>query len=201
MRAIRPLKGLWLRMRVDGVVPTLEGLLEALRPKVWYIYKLVGMPPARDAGCIIDSDLTRLASLRKLKPGLASEYFRDEARRAARGFFALADGQLAGVVWILDTRYPSRVIRLGPSDVELAFLYVENEFRGRGIARALIQEACRVLPHEGVTAIYSIIEEHNVPSQKAFLASGFQRIAALRRPLLFGPRFHTTADRMPSAAE
>ena len=190
MNAVRPIKGLWLRVRDDGIVPTFQGLIDGFTPKLWHIYNLANLTAGKNAPCLIESDLSRLSSLRVAHPRLTSEYFRDEARRADRCFFALMGNQLAGIVWILDARHPSRVIALGANDVELAFLYVEHEFRGRGIARALIQEACRVLPRQGVEAIYSIIEEHNLPSQQAFLASGFERVAAMRRPLFVGRRYH-----------
>jgi ribosomal protein S18 acetylase RimI-like enzyme len=191
MNPARPLKALWLRLRLDGVGPTVHGLVDACSPKLWHIYKLT-TPPApapRPAKCRIDSNRTHLAPLRTART-FASEYFRDDANRAKRCFFAVVEGRLAGIVWVLDARHPSRVIALGPADVELAFLFVEPEFRGAGIARALIQEACRALPEQGASGIYAIIEEHNAPSQKAFLASGFEHIAAVRRPLLFGSRYH-----------
>jgi ribosomal protein S18 acetylase RimI-like enzyme len=193
MKAVRPIKGLWLRMREDGVGPTLKGLRDGVTPKLWYIYRFIEPTTGGETRVDIDSNLDRLARIRASHPALASEYFRDQARRADRCFFALIGEKLAGIVWVLDEQHPSRVIHLGRGEVELAFLYVETEFRGRGIARSLIQEACRVLPQQGVSTVFSIIEQHNTASQRAFLASGFQRVAALHRPLLFGRRYYSPA--------
>ena len=195
MKLVRPLRGLWLRIQVDGFAPTARGVVDGFTPKVWNIYKLAGPLPERTDQVAIDTDLERLDALRSSHPDLASEYYRDQARRATKCFFAILDGKLAGIVWILDAAHPSRVIRLGRDDVELAFLFVEPEFRGRGIARGLIREACRVLPMQGVDGIYSIIEQHNLPSQRAFLACGFQQVGAVRRPLYVGPRYQTGRQR------
>jgi ribosomal protein S18 acetylase RimI-like enzyme len=192
MKAVRPIRGLWLRMREDGVGPTLKGLRDGVTPKLWYIYRFIEAPAVGEPRVAIDSNLDRLTRLRASHRALASDYFRDQAKRADRCFFALIGEKLAGIVWVLDEQHPSRVIHLGAGEVELAFLYVEDEFRGRGIARSLIQEACRALPQQGVSAVFSIIEQHNTASQKAFLASGFQRVAELHRPLLFGRRYRST---------
>ena len=189
---LRPIKALYVRIRTEGLAATIRGLASAtLKPRCYHIYKLMGLKSIGDADFEIQSDLEALAAARSKTQGLSSEFYRDAAGRCKLCFFACLDGNPAGILWVLDAQYRSRIIDLKPGEVELAFVHVEECFRGRGLAKALIRASCRQLLETGTHAIYAVIETNNPASQAAFTACGFQKIDTLRRPALVGRPYRT----------
>jgi ribosomal protein S18 acetylase RimI-like enzyme len=195
MNLLRPLKGLMIRLRSDGIRGTAQGIRDGFIPRNWRIYRLNPPVPEGLAQCEIGSDLAVLHSARSCDPGLPGDFYRDAANRSKQCFYARIDNQLAGIVWIYDTDYPSRVIRLAPGEVEIAFVFVMPEFRGRGIAKDLIRAACLHLLDRGVRIIYAVIEEHNLASQAAFTGCRFEWVGFVRRALLFGKPYVTPVGR------
>jgi L-amino acid N-acyltransferase YncA len=64
--------------------------------------------------------------------------------------------------------------------VELS-VYVAEEFRRRGVARALLQEAIRRGHSLGISALVGLIFGHNAPSLRLFERLGFERWGFLPR--------------------
>ena len=190
----RLIKGFLLRVQKDGLGGATMGLVHAMRRMRWRVYRL--LPPIPDRGDLleIDSDLARLARLRRDNDALSAEYYRDVAGRCYRCCYACVDGKLAGIVWMLDSEFPSRFIGLGHNEIEIAFVHVMPDYRGRGIAKALIHRACRMAFSSGVSVVYSIIEEANVISQRTFEACQFRQVGVLFRSALFGDSYATPAS-------
>jgi len=191
------LKGLVVRLRKEGILHTWRAFVAALVPYHFGVYELVqatkpGTPPPFP----IVQGLEGLRTLRSRRTDLPADYFRDEAGAAEVCFAATVEEGLAGVLWILDTTHPSRFIDLAPDSVELAYVHVHPEFRGRGIAKAMILEASHRMRCRGYDRVFAVIDERNLSSQRAFGAVGFRHIAALRRPALFGPRYIASEARV-----
>jgi ribosomal protein S18 acetylase RimI-like enzyme len=188
---LRPITALRVRIRSEGFGAALRGLVYALQPRSYHIYRLTRPLNGEHPGFEVESSLDVLAARRKGVQGLSAEFYRDEANRCKLCFFTCLDGQPAGILWVLDTRYPSRIIDLQQGEVELAFVHVEQQFRRRGVAKALIRKSCRALLDSGVHTIYAVIEEDNAASQGAFQVCGFEKIDTLRRSALLGRPYRT----------
>jgi RimJ/RimL family protein N-acetyltransferase len=197
----RLLKGLFIRLRKDGLRGTTTGLVHAVRRRRWRVYRFYPPIPDRDESLDIDTDMSRLARLRRDNDAIPGEYYRDVAGRCNRCCYTCVDGKLAGIAWMLDSRSPSRFIHLGPAEVEIAFVHVMPAFRGRGIAKAMVNKACQIAFSDRVSTIYSIIEETNTPSQHAFTACHFKQIGVLHRTALFGNSYVTPASDSDDSAK
>ena len=131
----------------------------------------------------------QLARLRQVNPRLPSDFYRDRLGAVQSCVIGVVDGNLVGVGWVYDRAHPGRFLRMGPRDVELRIVYSLPEYRGRGVARALIREACCWLRNQAFKRMYAVIHPNNFASSRAFSAIGFQRKGQLHRPALFGPRY------------
>lgn len=80
------------------------------------------------------------------------------------------DGQIAG--WLSVQSFLPRCAYRGT--VELS-VYVNENFRRRGVARRLLEEAIVRAPALGISAMIGHIFAHNEPSLKLFEHLGFQR--------------------------
>jgi phosphinothricin acetyltransferase len=86
------------------------------------------------------------------------------------------DGQVAA--WLSLKSFLPRCAYRGTAELSV---YVDQEFRRRGIARKLLEEAIARAPSLGISAIVGLIFAHNEPSLKLFEQLGFERWGLLPR--------------------
>jgi ribosomal protein S18 acetylase RimI-like enzyme len=127
-------------------------------------------------------------------------FYRDLADDVgACAFLALIEGQMAGIAWGFDRNRPLSSLRMGPGDVEICDVYTLDQFRGRGVAKALLCEACRCYRDRGFARVYATIRSDNTPSLRAFQAAGFKKVGKVSGRKLFGSRFVTVDKLEPRA--
>lgn len=63
------------------------------------------------------------------------------------------------------------------AEAEIWNLAVDPAHRRKGIARAMLQEACRKLFEAGVRKLFLEVRESNLPALELYLSFGFQQIA------------------------
>jgi L-amino acid N-acyltransferase YncA len=114
-------------------------------------------------------------------------------------FLAVIEGQMAGIMWGYDRNRRWGALRIGPGDVEVCDLFIIEQFRGRGLAKALLIEACRCYRERGFARAYGYIRSDNAPSLRACQAAGFRKVGKVWGPKLFGSRFVTVAKPEPCA--
>ncbi len=81
---------------------------------------------------------------------------------------------MAGIVWAGGS---SRLLRFRPHECEVTDVLTLPQYRGHGIARALVAAACVALQQAGYVRAYALIEISNLVSQKVFRAVGFEMLA------------------------
>ena len=86
------------------------------------------------------------------------------------------DRQIAG--WLTLKPFLPRGAYRGADEVSV---YVEEKFRRRGVARALLEEAIARAPSLKIHAIVGLIFAHNHPSLKLFEQLGFEKWGLLPR--------------------
>jgi L-amino acid N-acyltransferase YncA len=86
------------------------------------------------------------------------------------------DGQL--VAWLTFKSFLPRCAYRGTAELSV---YVHEEFRRRGLARRLLEEAIARAPALGLTALVGLIFAHNEPSIRLFEQLGFTRWGLLPR--------------------
>jgi GNAT superfamily N-acetyltransferase len=100
------------------------------------------------------------------------------------GFGAWAEGRLVAVCWFQwGDRYRKRgnLWPIGSNAAKLVQISTEPDFRGRGIAPALITAGVQAMRHCGFAEIYARIWHSNRASQRAFKKGGWQRSAFVGR--------------------
>jgi L-amino acid N-acyltransferase YncA len=85
-------------------------------------------------------------------------------------------GSVAG--WLSFKRFLLRCAYRGTAEISV---YVDENFRRRGVARRLLEEAIARAPSLGITAVVGLIFTDNEPSLKLFGQLGFQRWGLLPR--------------------
>lgn len=85
-------------------------------------------------------------------------------------------GQIAG--WLTLKSFLPRCAYRGTAEVSV---YVDEEFRRRGIARTLLEEAISRAPSLQITAMVGLIFAHNEASLKLFEQLGFKKWGLLPR--------------------
>jgi len=86
------------------------------------------------------------------------------------------DRQIAG--WLTLKAFLPRSAYRGTAEVSV---YVDEKFRRRGIARALLEEAIARAPSLQIRAMVGLIFAHNAPSLKLFAQLGFEKWGLLPR--------------------
>ncbi|MHB8754241.1 MAG: GNAT family N-acetyltransferase [Candidatus Acidiferrales bacterium] len=144
------------------------------------------------------SAVTGLKRLREANSELPVEFFRDEVDNIQSCFLACVDERLAAIAWSYDHGKPAYFLRMSPGDAEIRSVFSLPEFRGRGLAKAVVAAASESLSREGYRRIYAVIHFRNEASQRAFQSAGFSKIAELNRPPIFGPRYITQTGQTES---
>ena len=86
------------------------------------------------------------------------------------------DGKVAG--WLSIHSFIGRCAYRGT--VELS-IYIDEAFRRRGVAHALLEKAVTEAPRLEITTLVGLILGHNVPSLRFFEQFGFERWGVLPR--------------------
>jgi GNAT superfamily N-acetyltransferase len=199
MATASKLRRLFVRIRREGLVRTMVFAADICKLRTFGIYLLENPVWVQaDSGLRIERGAEALRELRsRTSTNLPRDFYLDECGRATLCFSALTDGRLSGVIWVMTPFEQSAFIKLAADECELSALYVLPEYRGRGIAAALISYAAQ---SQGDRRVYAVIREENTASRLAFAKCGFRRVATLRRRSLFSPRYLGLARRLSECA-
>lgn len=181
-----PVKSLVRIARQEGAARAWRHAWFALSPQTFGIWlhrgHCVGEAPRG-----VETDRELLRRLRARNGGLAAEFFRDEAHPEWACSFVVENGSPVAVAWAMSAG--SRFIHLGAGAGEITGIYVAPEARGRGLGKAVTAQACRLLRERGRHHCHMTIHCQNVASRQVAAALGFTKMADIRRPALFGPRY------------
>jgi len=201
----RRLKGGVLRLRHQGPRAALRDLVRSFTIvyDVWQCDLASGLPAGHQPAALelrVGSEAAEeLARQRQISGWLPLSFHRDLVGDAGGCcFLAVIEGRMAGVLWAYDHNRPSGSLRLGAGEVEICDLYTLNEFRGRGVAKALISEACRWFRDRGFARICTYLRPDNTASCRTIQAFGFRKVGSLIRPVLFRRRYVTDLRSGPS---
>ncbi len=102
------------------------------------------------------------------------QWFREHSPEQYPFWVAESDGRVIG--WLDFKRFLPRCAYRGTTEISV---YVDENFRGRGVGQRLLQHAITRAPSLGITALVGLIFGHNEPSLKLFERLGFERWAFL----------------------
>jgi len=97
-------------------------------------------------------------------------WFREHSSDQYPFWVAESEGRLIG--WLDFKKFLPRCAYRGTAEISV---YVDEEFRRRGVARRLLEQAIARAPTLGITALVGLIFGHNEPSLKLFERLGFER--------------------------
>ena len=98
------------------------------------------------------------------------QWFRDHSPEQYPFWVAESEDRVIG--WIDFKKFLPRSAYRGTAEVSV---YVDEEFRGRGVGKRLLEQAIARAPSLGITALVGLIFGHNEPSLKLFQSLGFER--------------------------
>ena len=198
-------RSLKTRIEREGFGAAIRDAFGTLLPTRFEVWRLSRENSSTRSVAEADADmLAGPAAVESLKrhreagSGLPVEFYRDEIDNIQSCFLACVGGRPAAIAWSYDHTKPAHFLRMSPGDAEIRSVYSLAEFRGRGLAKTVIAAACRSLFHDGFQHIYAVIHFRNEASLRAFRSVGFTRVAELRRPPLFGPRYVTETGQTES---
>src|SRR6266487_595764 len=103
-------------------------------------------------------------------------WFREHSSDQHPFWVVESDGRVIG--WLDFKKFLPRCAYRGTAEISV---YVDEEFRRRGVARRLLEEAIARGPSLWITALVGLIFAHNEPSLKLFERLGFERWGLLPR--------------------
>src|SRR5213080_1199333 len=103
-------------------------------------------------------------------------WFRDHSPEQYPFWVAESEDRVIG--WLDFKKFLPRSAYRGTAEVSV---YVDEEFRGRGVGQRLLEQAIARAPSLGITALVGLIFGHNEPSLKLFQRLGFDRWGLLPR--------------------
>src|SRR5438552_15977719 len=86
--------------------------------------------------------------------------------------FWVAESEGRVIAWLDFKRFLPRCAYRGTAEISV---YVDEEFRRRGVGQRLLEDAIARAPSLGITALVGLIFGHNEPSLKLFQRFGFER--------------------------
>ena len=92
--------------------------------------------------------------------------------------FWVAENDCGVIGWLDFKKFLPRCAYRGTAEISV---YVDQEFRRRGVARRLLEEAIARARSLGISAMVGLIFAHNEPSLKLFERLGFERWGLLPR--------------------
>jgi phosphinothricin acetyltransferase len=97
-------------------------------------------------------------------------WFREHSSEHYPFWVAESEGRV--IAWLDFKRFLPRCAYRGTAEISV---YVDEEFRRRGVGQRLLEQAIAQAPSLGITALVGLIFGHNEPSLKLFQALGFER--------------------------
>jgi phosphinothricin acetyltransferase len=97
-------------------------------------------------------------------------WFREHSSEHYPFWVAESEGRV--IAWLDFKRFLPRCAYRGTAEISV---YVDEEFRRRGVGQRLLEQAIAHAPSLGITALVGLIFGHNEPSLKLFQALGFER--------------------------
>jgi L-amino acid N-acyltransferase YncA len=97
-------------------------------------------------------------------------WFREHSSEHYPFWVAESEGRVIG--WLDFKRFLPRCAYRGTAEISV---YVDKEFRRRGVGQRLLEQAIARAPSLGITALVGLIFGHNESSLKLFQRLGFQR--------------------------
>src|SRR5438309_1133865 len=99
-------------------------------------------------------------------------WFRENSSEHYPCWVAESEGRV--IAWLDFKRFLPRSAYRGTVEISV---YVDEEFRRRGVGQRLLEQAIARAPSLGITALVALIFGHNEPSLKLFQRLGFERWA------------------------
>ncbi|HEU5313282.1 MAG TPA: GNAT family N-acetyltransferase [Candidatus Udaeobacter sp.] len=99
-------------------------------------------------------------------------WFREHSPEQYPFWVAESEGHVIG--WLDFKKFLPRCAYRGTAEISV---YVDAEFRRRGVGQRLLEQAIARAPSLGITALVGLIFAHNEPSLKLFQRLGFERWA------------------------
>src|SRR6266436_2197944 len=99
-------------------------------------------------------------------------WFREHSSEHYPFWVAESEGRV--IAWLDFKRFLPRGAYRGTAEISV---YVDKEFRRRGVGQRLLEQAIARAPSLGITALVGLIFGHNEPSLKLFERLGFERWA------------------------
>ena len=97
-------------------------------------------------------------------------WFREHSSEHYPFWVAESEGRV--IAWLDFKRFLPRSAYRGTVEISV---YVDEEFRRRGVGQRLLEQAIARAPSLGITALVGLIFGHNEPSLKLFRSLGFER--------------------------
>jgi O-antigen/teichoic acid export membrane protein/L-amino acid N-acyltransferase YncA len=179
------IKKVTLMFTADGAARFAARVRTRLQSYDYYLYvsELEPCAPAapqtnRDpqAVTVERGDLAALRAWRAGRRGVTVPFLRDATDEYSVFWWATVQGQVVGIFW-LDTKHS--FVTMEADEAMLTSGFVDPEYRGRGIFKALISAACRDAVALGYRRVYAVVEQPNVSSRRAFAASGLRAMGPL----------------------
>ncbi|MHB8484456.1 MAG: GNAT family N-acetyltransferase [Candidatus Acidiferrales bacterium] len=198
-------RSLKTRIEREGFGAAIRDAFGTLLPTRFEVWRLSRKNSSTRSAAEADADMfagpaavESLKRHREAGSGLPVEFYRNEIDNIQSCFLACVAGRPAAIAWSYDHTKPAHFLGMSPGDAEIRSVYSLAEFRGRGLAKAVIAVACRSLFHDGFQNIYALIHFRNEASRRAFQSVGFSKVAELRRAPIFGPRYVTETEQTES---
>jgi len=118
--------------------------------------------------------------LKENKSYCANHYhlWKRNIKKGAKGLFAVSDGKIVGHGWLKINGAKDSFYRFGKKIAYISEIYVDRDFRGRGIAPAMISHFILDYPKE--YTLYISAYASNAASKNALLKVGFSYIRSLK---------------------
>jgi phosphinothricin acetyltransferase len=97
-------------------------------------------------------------------------WFREHSPKQYPFWVAESDGRVTG--WLDFKKFLPRRAYRGTAEISI---YVDEQFRRRGVGQRLLEKAIARAPSLGISALVGLIFGHNEPSLKLFARFGFER--------------------------
>lgn len=132
---------------------------------------------------IREVSLEQLRTLRAGRSDLHEYFFRDETESLDRCWVGLRDGRLGFICWV--SYSGSDLVRCGPSEAKVSYIYCLNELRGKGMTSRAVRLIARTLFEEGFHSLLAVPDSDNPPIVKSLAGCGFVKIGSIKRVGLF----------------
>ncbi|MFZ0246577.1 GNAT family N-acetyltransferase [Candidatus Binatus sp.] len=180
-------------IRDEGILNLPRVAFESLRLLDFHIFvinrgELREPLPVPEGVTMYADALDRLKRAREKRTDLSNEFWRDQMSGASHCATLELNGELGGVVWAYVYPAERPLIVLVPGEAELSTSYTVEEFRGRGLYRALLWFATEWQLRER-PRLFTIVASNNPTPLKAVYQVGFHEVGVIRRRAISGPKF------------